>query len=97
MKEEVNIKTGTIFTLYGDVWGYDISLFNVYNEKEILLEPERKFIVAQVFPPVNEIIHVRCNFLKSNIVLNFDNKINELIHIDMTYNTKQLNQKLMNI
>ncbi len=70
LKEEVNIKTGTIFTLYGDVWGYDISLFNVYNEKEILLEPERKFIIEQVFPPINELIHVRCNIKKSNLVLN---------------------------
>ena len=83
LKEEVNIKTGTIFTLYGDVWGYDISLFNVYNEKEILLEPERKFIIEQVFPPINELIHVRCNMQKSNLVLNFENKIKEPINIDI--------------
>ena len=49
------IQSGTIFTLYGDIWGYDISLFNVFNEEEILLEPERKFIVEQVYPPVNDI------------------------------------------
>ena len=51
------MKTGTIFTLIGDVWGYDIKLFNYYNEEEILLEPETKFIVDNVFPPVNDIIH----------------------------------------
>ena len=42
------LQSGTIFTLYGDIWGYDITLFNVYNEEEILLEP--------VYPPVNDII-----------------------------------------
>jgi hypothetical protein len=45
-----NFKSGTIFTLYGDLWGYDITLFNYYNEDEILLEPERKFIVKQILP-----------------------------------------------
>ena len=88
LKEEVNIKKGTIFTLYGDVWGYDISLFNVYDEKEILLEPERKFIIEEVYPPLNEIIYVRCNVLKSNMVLNFDNKIKEFINIDIIDITK---------
>lgn len=82
LKEEVNIKTGTIFTLYGDVWGYDISLFNVYNEKEILLEPERKFIIDQVLPPINELIYVRCNMQKSNLVLNFENKKKGLIKME---------------
>ena len=28
--------------------GYDITLFNVYNEKEILLEPERKYKIEKV-------------------------------------------------
>jgi len=55
------MKTGTIFTLIGDVWGYDIKLFNYYNEEEILLEPETKFIVDNVFPPVNDIIHITYN------------------------------------
>jgi hypothetical protein len=58
--EKNDLKSGTIFTLFGDVWGYDITLFNYYNEEEILLEPERKFIVEQIYPPVNDIIHVRC-------------------------------------
>ena len=30
-----NIKCGTIFTLIGDIWGYDITLFNYYKENEI--------------------------------------------------------------
>ena len=64
-----NIKCGTIFTLYGDVRGYDISLFNCYNENEILLEPERKFNVEQIIPPVNEIIHIRCSFIETPLVI----------------------------
>ena len=40
---------GTKFRIQGDdLWGYDISLFNVYNEKEILLEPERKYMIKNV-------------------------------------------------
>ena len=72
-EEEKNIKSGTIFTLYGDIWGYDITLFNFFHEEEVLLEPEKKFIVDQVFPPLNEVIHIRCNIQKSPLVLNFDN------------------------
>ena len=63
------MKSGTIFTLAGDVWGYDITLFNYYDEKEILLEPETKFIVENVFPPVNEIIHITCKVINSSLVL----------------------------
>ena len=70
LKKENKIKTGTIFTLGGDIWGYDIALFNYYNEKEILLEPERRFIVDNVLPPVNnDIIDVACTILKTPLVL----------------------------
>ena len=48
-------------------------MFNYYKEEEILLEPERKFIVNQIFPPVNEIIHVRCEIQNTPIV--FDQKL----------------------
>ena len=65
------IKSGTIFSLFGDVWGYDITPFNVYKEEEILLEPERKFIVEQILPPANEIIYVTCKIENSPLVLNF--------------------------
>jgi len=75
------IQSGTIFTLYGDIWGYDISLFNVFNEEEILLEPERKFIVDQVYPPVNDIIHVRCNIQKTNPVLSTETTLDTIIQI----------------
>ena len=62
------MKSGTIFTLTGDVWGYDITLFNYYKEEEILLEPETKFIVDSVLPPVNDIIYITCKVLKSPLV-----------------------------
>ena len=48
VNEKVAMKTWTVFALSGDVWGYDIELFNYYHEKEILLEPERKFIVTEI-------------------------------------------------
>ena len=69
LKEEKKIKSGTIFTLGGDIWGYDITLFNYFKEEEILLEPERKFIVDNVLPPVNEIINVNCRILKTPLIL----------------------------
>ena len=69
MGKKSGLKIGTIFTLCGDVWGYDITLFNYYYEEEILLEPERKFLVEQIIPPVNEIIHVRCKIENSGLVL----------------------------
>ena len=65
-----HFKSGTIFSLYGDLWGYDITLFNFYNEDEILLEPERKFIIKQILPPVNEIIYITCKIEESPQVLN---------------------------
>ena len=68
---------------------YHYSMF-----RKILLEPERKYIIEQVFPPINEIIYVRCNILKSKIVLDFTNKINELINIDIIDLTKTNYQKI---
>ena len=50
LKDEEKMKTGTVFSLRGDIWGYDIELFNYFGEKEILLEPERKFIIDNVLP-----------------------------------------------
>ena len=69
LKGEENNKSGTIFTLSGKVWGYDITLFNYFSENEILLEPERKFTVEQVLPPVNGIIYIRCDIQDTPLVL----------------------------
>ena len=76
---EENNKSGTIFTLTGKVWGYDITLFNYYNEKEILIEPERKYKIDEVIPPINDIIHIRCDIQDNPLILseNLDNLINE--------------------
>ncbi len=76
---EENNKSGTIFTLTGKVWGYDITLFNYYNEKEILIEPERKYKIDEVIPPINDIIHIRCDIQDNPLILseNLDNPINE--------------------
>ena len=76
---EKQLKKGTFFLLYGKIWGYDISLFNSYNEAEILLEPERKFRVENVVYDANDIIVVTCEILDSPIVLddlkeNIDNQ-----------------------
>ena len=73
LRREEKIKKGTIFVLGGDIWGYDISLFNYFGEKEILLEPERKFVVDNVLPPLNEITHIHCKLLKTPLVLDNNN------------------------
>ena len=62
-------KSGTIFTLTGKVWGYDITLFNICGEEEILLEPERKFNIKESLPEYNGIIYVRCSIEDTPIVL----------------------------
>ena len=63
----------------GNVWGYDIKLFNVYNEDEILLEPELKIKIKDVLPKINNIIHVTCKVLDSPIILEkvFENEKRE--------------------
>ena len=76
LKKEEKLKTGTIFRLGGDIWGYDIELFNFYKEKEILLEPERKFIVDDVLPPLNDVINITCTILKTKLILNNDKEYN---------------------
>ena len=68
--EEKKLKSGTFFSLYGKIWGYDITIFNRYNEEEILLEPERKFKIEKVIPDPNGIIYITCEILDSPIVLN---------------------------
>ncbi len=70
LKEDGNNKSGTIFTLTGKVWGYDITLFNFYKEREILLEPEIKYKIDEIIPSINEIIHIRCYIQDIPLVLN---------------------------
>ena len=96
-------KTGTIFLLGGDVWGYDITLFNYYNEEEILLEPETKFIIDNVLPPVNDIINIICKVLKSPLILD-SNKVQitqpiggEIINSQTNYNILNINNCIVKI
>ena len=81
LKAKEQMKTGTIFSLSGDIWGYNIELFNFFHEKEILLEPERKFIVSNVLPPINEITNINCNILKTDLILSDDNNLNSNIEL----------------
>ena len=91
---------GTIFSLTGDIWGYDISLFNVYNEEEILIEPEREIIVEESIPPINEIIYVRCQIKKTPLVLeNIYKQINNqnIINNNMlNFNNTNNNNNIIN-
>ena len=74
--KEKKLKSGTFFSLYGKISGYDISLFNSYNEEEILLEPERKFRIENVIPDYSSgIINVTCEILDSPNVLSDLKKI----------------------
>ena len=86
LKKEEKIKTGTIFILGGDIWGYDIELFNYYHEKEILLEPERKFKIDNVLPPLNDVININCTILKSNLILSNDKEYNNIIENKINFN-----------
>ena len=101
--DENDYKTGTIFSFTGDVWGYDISLFNVYNEEEILLEPEREIEVEESLPPLNNIIYVRCrikktplvleDILKQKINLNDDNDIDLEENLNINHFINEKNEK----
>ena len=79
---EGTFKEGTVFTLSGDIWGYDISLFNTYNETEILLEPERKIYIKETKPPVEHILYTRCKILDTPLVLEKIIPVNYIIDID---------------
>ena len=61
-------RNGTIYTLEAKVWGYDITLFSSYKEKEILLEPERQFLIEEV-SSANDTINVRLKMLDTPLVL----------------------------
>jgi len=89
--EDKKLKAGTFFSLYGKFIGYDISLFNTYNEEEILLEPERKFRVENVIPDYfNDIINVTCEILDSPLVLNDLNNIPNPNKICKSINSKKI-------
>lgn len=54
---------GTRFILKGDnIWGYDITLFNVCNEQEIILMPERDYEIESVSE--GNVTEITCNLMK---------------------------------
>ena len=72
-------KKATIFSICGDYWGYDISLFNKLIKEEIILEPEINFQVLNAVPPSkNNIINLRCIVEKSPIVLEKEIKVDRI-------------------
>ena len=89
--KKVKIKSGTVFILTGDIWGYDISLFNYYMENEILLEPERKIYIEHVQPEINNIINITCKVVDNPLILNGVNDPNK---IAISYKIKEGNEKI---
>ena len=87
---DYNSDSGTIFSLGGFLWGYDITLFNIYNENEILLEPERKFIIKDIKIMNDNLVYCYCEMLKSNPILdiNFYEKIG-INHLNLVQKINQ--------
>ena len=59
------------------MWGYDITLFNVYGEKEILLEPEKQYVVQNV--KKGKIIEITCKVVDNPQILEICKFIDKLI------------------
>ena len=107
LKNKQQIKSGTLFRLGGDIFGYDITLFNYYGEDEILLEPERKYIITDVLPPLNDIININCEIYNTPLVLDNNsisendldniNAINNINNINDVSNAKKKEGKLIEI
>ena len=77
--KKIDYNQGTIFTLYGNIWGYDISLFNDKMDEEIILEPEQNYLVRNAVPSINnKIINLRIKIENCNNILKeaylFENK-----------------------
>ena len=68
-KTFVGAYKATLFVVSGNPWGYDISLFSGFpEEKEILLEPERKLKVTSVVRE-GQLITVHSEMLSTPLVL----------------------------
>ena len=66
--KQKQFKEGTVFTIHGNYFGYDISLFNNSLEEEIIIEPENNFLVeSAVFS--NNYNHIKFKFENYNKVL----------------------------
>ena len=61
---------GTKYKIEGkNLWGYDLTLFHIYGESEIILEPERKYIVENVENIGDEVIEVTCKIIDNPEIL----------------------------
>ena len=64
-----NFGTGTMFTIRGRIWGYDISDYAFFGkERELLVEPERKMKIVNVSEEKG-VIYVDVEMLESEIPL----------------------------
>ena len=87
-------KVGTIFIIHGEIIGYDISIFSQFEEeKEILMEPERKFKIEGV-NEVNDVINIYCDVLKTPLVLEDIIKVENQAKIE---NEKNIGNSEINI
>ena len=76
----LNNGKGTKYKIEGNnLWGYDITLFNVYNEKEILLEPERKYKIEKV--KKGDCMEICCKIIDNSNVLEvcYDNERKKIV------------------
>jgi hypothetical protein len=74
--------TGTKYKINGeDLWGYDITLFNVNKEKEILLEPEKKYTIENV--EEDKITEVSCKIIDNPTIIKLADKKHKLIVIQL--------------
>ena len=103
LEKKQQIKSGTLFRLGGDIWGYDITLFNCYGEDEILLEPERTYIITDILD-INGVISINCEIYTTPLVLdnnsnseNDINAINSIKIINDDNNGKKKEDKLIEI
>jgi hypothetical protein len=66
--KQKQFKEGTVFTIHGNYFGYDISLFNNSLEEEIIIEPENNFLVeSAIFS--NNFNHIKLKFENYNKAL----------------------------
>ena len=90
--KKIEFEEGTLFTIYGNYYGYDITLFTYSLEEEIIIEPEFSFLVeSAVFS--NNFVNIKCKFEKYNKVLEDVIKpdgVKFLYQLDERYLTKKI-------
>ena len=59
---------GTFFKYKGKIWGYDITLFSYFQEKEIILEPERVFIIEKI-NSTGDVTNIECKMEETALIL----------------------------